>query len=788
MRKKLILFIITFCFLCVCKSNIAYAESQRNYDKANNDVTITSQVGIQGMYKYDRSIPVEVVVTNSGETFVGKVQIIEVIDLKDTITYEYDIEVLQNSDITINETILFKTNLALKIQVIDENGNIMAKEFVEMKDDNSLSGVLSIGVISRNPKVYSVFEQEAISYFGDLDSKVLELDNMLPFDNYQQLEMLDIIIINNYDTTNLDANTIQVLKEWVFDGGILLVGTGRYINSTLPMFENWLDINVSGNSSYSSFFIDYDGDTPNNIPIYEIEVSGAEQGYAYADVETIGIVQTKYLGSGRVVLLEFNIEETDILQVLGYSSLNLGEFLNVTVGYEIINELTNEYYNRFNDLWSISNILSSIIFENLPNIKVYTIMILFYFIIIGPVVYYFYKKKKNFYFSIIIVSSIIFTMLIYLIGKSSRFDDAFINYASIIKVDNKTEIETTFFSIRNSVSKPFSFGINDEYNIEPQFIDSGDDADLTGYEKASITKRKITESYIIDINKTKAFDEKKFKVVKSTQKDEDNFFDIEYYNGSVSGIIHNPLDTKLESAMIILDNNMIYIGDIEPQASIDVTQYELIPIATNSFDGIIEYMENNSNLKKVVLEQRRSVFEYFADHNKNDFWKNPQLIAFTSKEQDFTAQNVSNYDTRGITLYSINLNVDTKQDNTEYIYDIMRYMNCYNGSVDSESNIAYSQSAELEVNMQDRCNISNIHVNYNVCDYGEESKRFDGHLYIYNYYTEEYELIEEENISVSKDCEYVEEGIFKIKIEASSETSIYQGYAYPKISVVVEVE
>lgn len=666
MKKKIILFIMMFCLVGIINLNIVQAENQRNYDKSNTsatfntDITIKSEIGISDMYKYDRSVPLKITLTNGNEEFVGKVQIIEVIDTKDTIIYEYDVQLTSNSNIYIDETIFLKTNLAIKIQVIDDNGNIVAKDLVKLDDDKLLSGTLTIGVISRNSDKYSVFEASQIANFGEISSKVFYIEDMLPFTSYQNLEMLDIIMINNYDTSTFDEQTIKVLQEWVFDGGVLIVGTGRYINSTLAMFDEWYDIDITGNSYYTKAWLLEDEYTLNNIPIYDLKINGAELGYSYNEEKETDTVKIKYLGNGRVVFLEFNIEEDGIIQLLDNSLENLGEFFSITIGYDLMNEIKNEYYNRFNNLWSISNILSSIIFENLPSMRIYIIVLGIYFFIIGPVVYYLYKKKKNFYFSVIIATSIIFTMLIYLIGKKTRFDEAFINYASIIKVDSNVEIETTFFSIRNSLSTPFSFGIKDEYNIEPQFIELGDNADVSGYEKASIIRRKSLDSYIIDIKNTKAFDEKNFKVVKSTKTQEKNFGNISYVNGVISGVIHNPLYKKLESVILLIDNNIIYVGDIEPQKEVDITKCEVIPIDAHYYSEIVDYVESKSSLKKIILQQRRGIFEYFADYNFNDFYNNPQIIAFTSNGKEFNAQTYSNYDANGITLYSINIDVDMK--------------------------------------------------------------------------------------------------------------------------------
>ena len=124
--------------------------------------------------------------------------------------------------------------------------------------------------------------------------------------------------------------------------------------------------------------------------MYELNIVGATLQNIYSSNENRSAIQTKYFGAGRVTFLEFNFEDDNIVSLLEYSSSNAGEFINLTAGYEVVNNVSNEYYNRFNNLWSITNMLSSIIIENVPNIELYAGIIALYLFIIGPGIYYLY--------------------------------------------------------------------------------------------------------------------------------------------------------------------------------------------------------------------------------------------------------------------------------------------------------------------------------------------------------------------------------------------------------------
>ena len=793
MRKKITIIIIASFLMCLIMTFNAYAESQYDYETVgqsyNNTINIEGELGIQGQYKTDRNVPVKITVTNSGSaTFTGKVRVVEVVDSKDTLSYEYDIEVEKDSNIIINEVIFIKSDIDLLLEVVNSNNVTISTATIDNEPDNILSETLTIGVISRNVNMYNCLEQDNVAYFSETDSKVIGITGMIPIKNYQILDMFDIIIINNYDTSAFTTQTVQAIKKWVYDGGILIVGTGRYVNSTIPMFENWFDVKYTGNNYYDTFIGDYDGDKQILIPMYELNIEGATLQNIYSSNENRSAIQTKYFGAGRVTFLEFNFEDDNIVSLLEYSPSNAGEFINLTAGYEVVNNVSNEYYNRFNNLWSITNMLSSIIIENVPNIELYAGIIALYLFIIGPGIYYLYKKKKNFYFSVIIVTSCIFTVVIYIIGKKTRFEDAFINYATIIKINNDTEIETSFFNIRNSLSRPFSFGIDSEYDIEPQFVNSDEDGTEAGYEKPSITRRKTADCYAIDINNVKSFDEKNFKIMRSSEETDMHFGEIKYYNGRISGTIYNSFDHKLECGMLIINNVMVYIGDIEAHEEIDLEKCEVYSIDTTLYSTVMQHMDKDNHMSKTVTEQRRSILEYFLDYNSKDAEKNPQFIAFDAEKKKFNAQSISDYDTNGITMYSIDMAIDTYEDNTKYMYDIDDYVSCVEGTIDADGHKAYTQAIELNIDIGAGVTIDNIHINWNVCNEDTwESERFKGKIYILNTYTGEYEQITGDDINTYNSYTYTTGGMFSVRIIADDDSqATYRGYYYPAIGVTVE--
>ena len=178
----------------------------------------------------------------------------------------------------------------------------------------------------------------------------------------------------------------------------------------------------------------------------------------------------------------------------------------------------------------------------------------------------------------------------------------------------------------------------------------------------------------------------------------------------------------------------------------------------------------------------------FLDYNSKDAEKNPQFIAFDAEKKKFNAQSISDYDTNGITMYSIDMAIDTYADNTKYMYDIDDYVSCVEGTIDADGHKAYTQAIELNIDIGAGVTIDNIHINWNVCNEDTwESERFKGKIYILNTYTGEYEQITGDDINTYNSYTYTTGGMFSVRIIADDDSqATYKGYYYPAIGVTVE--
>ena len=93
-----------------------------------------------------------------------------------------------------------------------------------------------MGVLSDHPERLSYMDHMGINY-STLRTRLIELDQDTMPESRQELDQLDVLLINDFDTGSLDSRQLEAVWEWTQSGGTLLFGTGEHANETLGAFS-----------------------------------------------------------------------------------------------------------------------------------------------------------------------------------------------------------------------------------------------------------------------------------------------------------------------------------------------------------------------------------------------------------------------------------------------------------------------------------------------------------------------------------------------------------------------
>lgn len=206
----------------------------------NGQFLVKINYGIDSLVSYNANAPVQVVITNQGEDFTGELTLTIVREYGKDYGYSNDISIPAGTTKSSFLTIPSMSNMNhCIVRILDEDENIM----YERKIMNALqyNSEIIIGVISD--------DYAALNYLDGMTVQLVKQNSYSDFrigqmteetmpDIASALSTCRVIVIDNFDTSKLSDAQYQALRQWVENGGLLIVGTGTEGNKTLSKFKD----------------------------------------------------------------------------------------------------------------------------------------------------------------------------------------------------------------------------------------------------------------------------------------------------------------------------------------------------------------------------------------------------------------------------------------------------------------------------------------------------------------------------------------------------------------------
>lgn len=394
-------------------------------------------------------------VTNMGSDFKGTIRFV-------TRGMEYSSMVGFDSDISIasGSTKEYTVRVPEKFILIKEKSQVVILDQKEKEVYSyscgsifsSYSGTINQGVLSDHPEDLSVIDLggESIRLDGQkFTIKQKELDGSSIAD---ELHVLNMLVIDDYDTSTLSEENIQAILNWVNMGGMLVIGSGKGAERTISGFDDgaMLDLEFQANSTVESQLSTV-GQS------YEMDSTDYKYGTSYS-YGTADYMRVSEYGQGTV-------------SVIAYS---MSVFENEkTYRNEVLQAIYNDAYGRTSkgtgessDMVSerdLSDILAYMEKPAKTGKTFLSIIIIVYTVLIGPGIYLILKaaKQREKIWVVIPVISLVFVGLIFLVSLSIRINETVIRSVNIVKLGSKTE-DTYVFGYAPGTSK-WSVEANGQY-------------------------------------------------------------------------------------------------------------------------------------------------------------------------------------------------------------------------------------------------------------------------------------------------------------------------------------
>lgn len=518
------------------KGNTFYSHAEDT--KKEKRFELKTEVGFQNNVKLGSDQVVKVTVKNNGSDYSGLIQILIPVTDGKNVMYQKDLSIAANETKEISVPVRFSSYTEqLVVRVMDEKENIVEKK--------------TIGVgIANNQNLMAVLtdNKDELSYWSE-DFKVT-FCNAKNFPVQKEgLGGLDVIMINDFDTSSLSDKQYASLKSWVKDGGILVLGTGEMVNRTMNIFQDDFLVGKIGK-------VGKDGNA-------ELKFSGA----IHTENEKFDAYMIKKeLGKILVFSNDLSLTYAEQEHAGGDYRTLLSSY--ISQGEKYLTD-SSDNYNSDIDLG---------INSKRPSVKKYAIVLMIYLVLVSWGLYFVLRKKDKLELTWVLVPvlAVVFAVVIYGMGADTRMNEPILNYMRTIE-----------FSKENaSVGKArtilqFTSPYNKDYNLMlPEGMKAYAETSNTDYYDGNSTEKndyrigfkEEGKRQILILKNLSTFEHARFETedkVKLTGGYESNISCDKY---KYEGTFTNNTGQTIKGACFIAGGKLYAIGDIKNGETVSISE------------------------------------------------------------------------------------------------------------------------------------------------------------------------------------------------------------------------
>lgn len=755
----------------------------------DSKIEMKAYYGIEERYKIGKAVPVFVELTNnSGSEVTGTVEVRAQTDSQggyDSFGVEVSIGNGETEKYTIPVSIPEGGN---KLSVVlEKDGKIISEKTLLVESGRVIDFDILMGTLTD--------DFNGISYMGSLKVHAqpgtgnvasVPINEGYLDQNLKTIEALDVMVINNFATSNFTQLEKDNISAWVNNGGYLIIGTGANVQKTLPGIQkDVVEIQSNGTSTKKVNIL---GDSL-NLTLANLSVKNGKSVLKSGEDTLIYSVEK---GLGKVFVATYDLGTEPMAT---YSK-------NPDIWNSIISEKIDTTYVSFGkDMYGIHSMLDSIPVQKESSILTFVILYGLYTLVVGLGIYLVLKKlnKRDYLWGVIPATAIVFTVIIFILGSSTRVKDIILNQANIINVDeNGNGIGHGYVGIGSKqksdlkIEEPTN-GVNINYLGNP----------FGNYIDQSVTKQSFTNlgvrtmyegtnSYF-EFEDSGALAIRPFEVNAYSESGIDIKSTMLFTDKGVKGTVTNNTENDFRRSILVIGKNIWDLGYIKKGETVTLTDKaadDTGGIMDFSNKLIMKYYEKTVDLsnKEIARNYRRDI-DFLTTLANMPQGNKPYLLFISDKEVDYGIElettSVSKYDTTALIK---EIKVDYKDENGNANYPIGYFtpevLSKDNGlSLEQGGDIIFGNGKiELEYQIKPELQVESIKLIIQGNDMYKGNGNLQGSIYAYNYTANQYDQIvldssSEMNFTVPKN--YLKDNKLKIKIEGKEE----QATPIPQISV-----
>jgi hypothetical protein len=739
------------------------------------NINLKVSYGVDEKYKVNSKAPINVVVTNNGVSFQGKIQIETLIP--DVNKYDLNTESINIAENT-TKSLWYNLNIEkrFKIRLITDNNEVIHEETINVNKGRLKYEDILVGVLTDDFNGLSYISNVNLKDNYNKENKKMipvSLSEELIENNPKSLDIIDMIIINNYDTAKLTEDSVNKLNQWIDNGGTLVVGTGENYKKVLGGINGKI---INGTFSEA---------TSRDISIGEISAKALavnmniEKSIDLFSDKDKSLISKVIKQNGQVIIFPWDLATEEISKFNENSSM----WGLVTA------DISNTIRKNKEGLGGIGLLLGRLKDIRLPSFQLMMILFIVYILIIGVLIYIVLKRlnKRDYVWVLIPIISIGFTVLIYFIGSNSRIQDIIANKINIISIDAKgqTEIESYLGILTAKVRKVV---IEEPEDVDLNLIENQGnyygDSNYINDENATMRLNTIIEGN----KKYYNFDEKSsfypevFRVDNLNVMVEPLEYELRFSSGKLMGYINNNLGCDIKKLIVMTPSRIWDLGSLADGKKISIEDSDKFTSALNMWEieGKIEkdYDDNIYKKEKSKNYELRTyrLLDYINNNSRYGLNENTsKLIAVTEKKIEYGLKvngkaPLDQNDT--IFINAVKINYRSEDGSIEYPYgyftpyiieqnDIDGYYDPMDRTIDRNVELVLGYKLQEDDETIEGINFKK--------DYSKGNS-IRGEYKIYNYKINDYELLNfNDELNLTNVSDYILDGNIKIKIQGNNE-------------------
>lgn len=752
----------------------AVEESGTQTPLLESSIIMDVSYGYDNTAKGGRYIPVEVVLQNTEEaSFNGQLRVLTMESDYDIYRYDYPVYIEGGASTEKLMDIPLGNRIdQLFISLVDEAGNQVIHKRVKLNVSSEIPE-LFIGILSDTPENLNYMNGIGVDY-SMLRTRTFALNEVnFPIDEIG-LNLMDVLLISNYRIRDLSKLQSQALVEWVRSGGIMILGTGARVDDTLGRFapelldESYDPPELMTVDMGQDFETEWPGEAELELVCADFSLSGAN--VIFSD-DQLALLATVAYGKGTVAVAAYDF--VDIEEFCQRNASYMDSLLTNVLGEDKINRLAETAYSgNSNQYWSANNMINTGNVDRLPDIPLYTMEIIIYIFLVGPGIYIFLRQRElnRYYRSAIVLLSLTFTVIIYLMGAKTRFQDTFYTYARFLDTSEDTVSETTYLNIQTPYNNPYTMKLDPRYSVKPitrSYYDNMSSIPrFTGEEEYKIAIRYEPDATTVSAQNVIAFEPKYFQLDKmeANTRKIGVTGEIVMFEDRVTGTVTNDFKERVEDAALLFYDKMILLGDMEPGETRKLDDLELlqVPLAHNNqiaekITGKDQYGKPDINSRDYMdALTRTNLLICYLDDSVASYTTNARVVGIINQPED-DPLHLDTYEVEGITVVSSSIPVYQDKDNVVYRSALMRKPAIISGSYYNINNTLYGiDPLTLEYSLGNDVEVEKLYFRYVSDSFIETAGTsslvpFTGNIYFYNHNKGSYDKMDEKQLMYTRE-------------------------------------